>query len=385
MHRLLPPSLGLLFALGCPAQTFVVDANNGPGTNFTTLTAAVAAVPSGSVLSVRAGIYAGVTIDAMSLEILGEPGARIDAQPGSNSKVVSVVNLQPAQRVRVSGFELSTTSYYYAVTAESVNCQGLVCFEDLRCVTSTQVYISLRFVNSDRVLVRDVTSNTGWVGATCQQSNVSFEDCRLGVPLAGPVGSAAPLYVTGGSVQLANSSVRASGGFSSHAVSMQGGELRLLGTTVLTAGAPPPPPLWWVPHELAGSGTVRLDPSVTLTTGMVEAGITVVTQAMPSLRSSGTATTIDAELTGPNSALGAIAVSLPGPRVVLPLFQDAVWLDGSSLIWVGLGVLGPSLPVTGWLPWTIGPAPGLVAVWQGVVFDPATGWQVSNPSLAVLP
>src|SRR5437762_9224013 len=39
------------------AQTFIVDAANGPGTNFTEIATAVAAVPDGAVLMVRAGSY----------------------------------------------------------------------------------------------------------------------------------------------------------------------------------------------------------------------------------------------------------------------------------------------------------------------------------------
>ncbi len=39
----------LTFAVAAASQTFVVDAGNGPGTNFTSIAAAVAAVPDGPV------------------------------------------------------------------------------------------------------------------------------------------------------------------------------------------------------------------------------------------------------------------------------------------------------------------------------------------------
>ncbi len=41
--------IGLLCAAGVlPAQTFVVDVNNGPGTHFTSVQAAITAVPDGA-------------------------------------------------------------------------------------------------------------------------------------------------------------------------------------------------------------------------------------------------------------------------------------------------------------------------------------------------
>ena len=38
-----------------PAQTFIVDASNGPNANFTSIVAAVSAVPDGATLVVLAG------------------------------------------------------------------------------------------------------------------------------------------------------------------------------------------------------------------------------------------------------------------------------------------------------------------------------------------
>jgi pectin methylesterase-like acyl-CoA thioesterase len=64
-----------LLSLAAGAQTFVVDAANGPGAHFTEITAALQAVPEGAVLRVRAGDYASFTIDGRSVTVLGEPGA----------------------------------------------------------------------------------------------------------------------------------------------------------------------------------------------------------------------------------------------------------------------------------------------------------------------
>ena len=58
----------------CFAQSvIVVDASNGPGTNFTSLPTAVAAAGEGDVLIVRPGNYAPTTIDGKSLTLVGRP------------------------------------------------------------------------------------------------------------------------------------------------------------------------------------------------------------------------------------------------------------------------------------------------------------------------
>jgi hypothetical protein len=55
-----------------PAQVFIVDQNNGPGTHFTGLPEAVLAAPSGATLHVRPGQYSAFTLANKSLTIIGE-------------------------------------------------------------------------------------------------------------------------------------------------------------------------------------------------------------------------------------------------------------------------------------------------------------------------
>ncbi|HEX6812687.1 MAG TPA: hypothetical protein VF384_13755, partial [Planctomycetota bacterium] len=72
--RLASSALVLLVAGIARCQTYVVDAAGGPAANFTSIAAAVAAVPDGSVLVVRSGTYAGFTIDNKGLTVLADPG-----------------------------------------------------------------------------------------------------------------------------------------------------------------------------------------------------------------------------------------------------------------------------------------------------------------------
>ena len=82
-------------------------------------------------------------------------------------------------------------------------------------------------------------------------------------------------------------------------------------------------------------------------------------------------------------AAGAIAIALPGPRWLVPGATDALWLDGGSMAFLAFGVLGPT-PLTRTLPWSGGFVAGTRTVWQGASLD-ATGLQISNPSVLILP
>src|SRR5262245_22482850 len=81
-------------------QTFVVDAGNGPGANFTSIAAAIAAVPDGATLLVRAGTYAPFTVDAKGLTILGDPGVVVGGS-------VAVRNIAAGQAVTIRELQTS--------------------------------------------------------------------------------------------------------------------------------------------------------------------------------------------------------------------------------------------------------------------------------------
>jgi len=65
------PRALLLGSAACFAQTYVVDAQNGPGANFVEISQAVATVPDGAVLVVRPGAYQGFAINGKSIAVLG--------------------------------------------------------------------------------------------------------------------------------------------------------------------------------------------------------------------------------------------------------------------------------------------------------------------------
>lgn len=80
MHPIL---VGLSLSCALSAQTFVVDAAGGPGSNFTDIAAAVAAVPDGATLLVRPGSHGGFAIAGKGIALLAQPGAVVgDAWAG---------------------------------------------------------------------------------------------------------------------------------------------------------------------------------------------------------------------------------------------------------------------------------------------------------------
>src|SRR5687767_13350498 len=98
----------LLLAAFLPT-IWIVDAANGPGTNFTSLPAAVAAASSGDTLIVRQGTYATFTVGGKALTMRGAgTGATIVMAAASwNQTVISGV--PPGQSFYVSGMAFVPT------------------------------------------------------------------------------------------------------------------------------------------------------------------------------------------------------------------------------------------------------------------------------------
>lgn len=118
-----PLFVGVVLQTALSSQTFIVDAANGPGTNFTSLPAAAAAVPDGAVLIVRPGSYAGFAITQKGLAVLADPG------------VIVTSTIQVSNNLSHQAFVLRDVSWPVpplAVPCVSVaNCAGPVLLEEL--------------------------------------------------------------------------------------------------------------------------------------------------------------------------------------------------------------------------------------------------------------
>jgi hypothetical protein len=363
----------VLLASMASAQTFVVDAAGGPGTDFPDIASAVAAVPDGAVLVVREGLYGSFAITAKSLTILGESGARI----GTNALVatsITIDGLAAGQRVALRGL---TYRSHFTVSGDVTcqNCLGSILLDGIAQEHGSGAF-RLDVDQCAQVQVNHCLfhgANASY-GARVVASDVHFVDTRLqgGSPGPGMAGLPA-LQQVGGRVQLAGSflagglGVFGAGGSS---ISMLAGDLRVLPGTSLLPGSGSPAGL-----QIAGAGVARIDPAVTTT--QVAPGITWAAVAMPAVTCTGGAldAPVFATMDGPAGDLGLLAIGTPGGPAFVPGWADPLWIN--PMFVVDFAVLGAPFVASVFLP----PDPTLVGLsfgWQGFSIDANFAFQVSN-------
>ncbi|MCU0865281.1 MAG: hypothetical protein MUC36_15975 [Planctomycetes bacterium] len=325
-------------------QIFVVDASSGPGTNFTSIQAAVLTVPDGSTLVVRAGSYTPVLIDGKGLAILADPGVAV-----SNSTFgppsLEIRNTQLNQPVTVSGLKGSLVSGSRPFSMVITNAAGAVTLDGVAATASIDLGPVLWVTGSRQVDVRNWTLLGGRYSAPAliYSSVVVFERCSLVgedgyfIKAAGFAGLAA-VWANNSNVQLIHSSARGGDGavlspFSvagAPAVQLTASTLRAVGlpSHVLlggTGGAPQLP-------SIAGTGTARVDPQITMA-GPVAAGIVLQRPTMPGLLADSAAPggVLTIERVGAPGVWCAVAISLRAPSSALPGVVDPIWIDASSV------------------------------------------------------
>ncbi|HZN41781.1 MAG TPA: hypothetical protein VFD82_23455 [Planctomycetota bacterium] len=366
----------LSLAVAAATQTFIVDSASGPGTNFTDIPPAVAAVPDGAVLLVRPGNYSQFTIDGKSLAVLGEPGAAVASALGP-----TIVNLLPHQAVVLRALDLaSPLGSGFPVGVTCLNNQGVVRLASLRTAPGLH---GLSVQQCDSVFVDDCTFHRQ---ATLVASTVVFTNCSLNASML--VMSPA-LVQQGGRTQLVGCQVAGLTPPQQPFVSpiqLNGGDVRVLGGGVVASYA-----LLGLPSAaITGTGTVRLDPSVSVQGGpqLFAPGITATVQAMPHVTATGglLGGTSTAALHGPNGHLGVLAVGFAGPEIDLPsVFGDPLFWAQGTAVTLSAGVPAPSQPVTGQVAIPGNPVfVGLQLLYQGITWDAAAGLQISNPAVGVV-
>ena len=368
--RAVIPYFALLLASFVPAQTYIVDVTGGPGTHFTTIAAAVAAVPDGAVIVVRPGTYSHFTIGNKSLKLLADPGAIVTS---FSFPQISVSGLQATKSVVLSGFVVRPPLGQGSVLVVLNACAGSVLIDRMNLGAGEPGWFQA--MSCDRVLVRDMPTTGPTLKCDLTSCNTVMERC---VFTAGLIGTA--MTVTGGTLQLVDCSAQA--GFPTtsavaHAVHLQGGDLRLLGNTTLNAIVASSS------FTVGGSGTVRYDSTVVVAAPMFEPTIGATQLVMPTVTTAFATGLATATVAGAPGHLVAAAVALPGPLVSLPGL-DPIWLDPATFTPIGVGVLGTS-PFVAQMPWTPGAVPAVRAVFQALTFDPVAGFAFSNPSFVLLP
>ncbi len=356
-------------ASGLVAQSYVVDVNGGAGANFTSLTAAVAAVPDGSILRVRPGDYIeSVVVVAKGLTITGDVGASIVAPPGLPA--LHVLGLGPAQVFVVRGLAMRAAVSGTAEVRLEYD-QGLVFLDGAGGFMQSRLYAT----HCDALLVsRCYWFDPALPAATFDTCRAVLDDCTVG-----------GLQQNGGDLQLAGGSVAGLAntlGLGGTAVTMQGGALRVLGARLYGGFSLVAPGL-----AIGGTGSVRctpdtllqgasppVAPSIAMVTGsMPHAAISWITGSFYSVYATGTV----GELAFLVGAARALPQTLPG--------LDALWLDAATARIETAGVLtGGAFASFVVLP-TSPALSGLSIVWQVVSFAQNGALSVSNPTWLVVP
>jgi hypothetical protein len=354
-------ALATLSIPGLVAQTFVVDAANGPGTHFAEIAAAVAAVPDGAVLIVRAGDYLGFIISGKGLTIIGEAGARAGA--------FTISNTAPTQRVIIRDVAFRPSFAH----AQCQSCQGTVLLQRIgvpgnglgaltvqQCAQVVVDHCGPFVLPGGRPMLFS-QSNTVCIGCDALDS---------GAPAADVYGGTLQLIdcdLTGGSVTQTLPYPAALNLASGAQVRMTGGSI--------TATAP----FGGNPIAIFGNGAMRIDPSVAVAGPMV--GVTVVASPLAAVVGSGGSigTMATATMRGPAGHLGVLLLGTVGSPIAVLGIDNEIWLAVGSVP-MAAGIFGPSLAGAVTVP-NNPLLLGSLFGWQGVTLGPAGGLAMTNPAL----
>ncbi len=335
MHLLfqMPLSLAALaLATSLTAQrTWVVDANNGPGTDFVDLPPAIAQAVDGDIVTVRSGTYRPF-VTSKGLSLLGESGATIAS---SISDFCSVSNLAAGKRFVMRGITFtdaspfSLSSYYLVID----QCRGAVHLDGLATAGVRSVLVLLR--SCGLVTVSHITATSG---IEIESSRVSLHDASLQV-----AGLAAALRLTNSTVEATEVNLRGSPGHPHinpyPGVLMLSSTLEVRGTVASliaggTASSAQAPAIW------SDGPTLRLDPKIRLIGGIE--GVTPTIAAMPALRvvSGQLGGTKRFDLSTQPQQLAVIFGALPMNPIDTNIGR--VWLDLPTLFVVGAMVVDAS-------------------------------------------
>ncbi|MFN9703224.1 MAG: hypothetical protein ACK595_00185 [Planctomycetota bacterium] len=408
------PLTSICLATTAIAQgTYVVDIANGPGTNYTQIQAAVTAVPNGSVLRVRQGIYAPVTVSGKAIAILCDAGARVG---DPTLPFLRIQGTQSNQPVLVQGLVPTVGT----PGAQITNANGPVIHDGSGQVvqaTMTQFSASATVVisNSLQVAIRNATilggvssgpsavNGIAYEACNVVASTVTIETCTLrGMNASSTIGGFSPgrpgLVAANSRIMLTGCTIAGGNGVMSPppfptpggaAISSSSCLLHVRGDSLanLTGGVAPGystiPPTQY--PAIAGTGSLWIDPAVQLT-GTVATTLATTTAAMPRMAASVGVIggILFARRDGPPGTFSAVALSLPAAATTTPGIADPIWLDGTNFFVATFGIA----PANG-LSTTINvpnqpSLAGFLLAWQAADFGPNGIAAVSNPSLTFL-
>jgi hypothetical protein len=345
------------------AQFYVVDAAGGAGSSFTQIADAVAAVPTGSVLEVRPGVYTPFTITGKSVAILGGPGVRVYGLLGPT---VGVAGLASTDTVVLRGLELAAVTVVARLSCS--NSAGTILVEGCRSDPTTSLVGGQLFATQCQGLhLRDCTfQSTGYFEVALQldRSNVTVRGGSFVATNAVPVGA------TSSTLDVAGTYIGA--GLVAPTIALHQSHLDVRSTASLAAsngrGA-----------IAAGSGSVALDPAATLVNPPLQPfapSLTLVVAALPTLAATtGTRGGLATAQLAAAGQLAVLAVGMPSTPQIVTSIGQTTWLAPGTAVSVAVGV--PPLSGSYAVPnasWVL----GVTLAWQGAALG-NSGVQLSNP------
>jgi hypothetical protein len=348
----------LLTTLGT-AQTYIVDAAGGTGSQFTSIAAAVATVPSGAVLQVRAGTYAPFSIVGKGLSILGLGGVQISGTFFA-PVTITVSGTSGSQSVVLRDLFLSVPlGGPHRIDCNS--CQGPVFIQRVGMDTTYGAAREIRAQLCSQVFVEasgPFASSQGGAGIDLLGSKAVIHSCVSQSGGAGLRANISQLQITDCTL----------GGLPT--LSLNAATVRIAGTSTLLQGLGP---------TINGSGTVLVDPAVVIM-GTSTVSYTVAGQSTVAATGGSLGTPVNATMRGPAGHLGVLYLGRLGPPQPLAGFQHDSWLAAGSGVAGALGVFGPPLTSSVLVP--ANPLLlGSLFVWQGATYDPVAGFAASIPAL----
>jgi hypothetical protein len=145
-------ALALLLASLPGQRTWIVDASNGPGTDFTDLPPAVVAAAAGDHLLVRPGDYRTPARITMPLRIRGEPGARVMLAP-LPPRSFEIAGIAAGQTFVLHGLEVLGPGFSILGGVKVAGCDGVVVLSALRIATEDRGIPALHLVDSRAVVL----------------------------------------------------------------------------------------------------------------------------------------------------------------------------------------------------------------------------------------
>lgn len=377
MPRISLPSLAASLAL-CPlawGQTYIVDATGGPGSNFTDLPAAVAAVPDGAVLVVRAGHYSSFSIQAKALTVLGDAGVTFgEATSGS----LLIGNLAANQRVFVRGLSTSLPAGNQSdiLAIQLTNCAGSVVLDQVSQGLGGSTQIDVTNCAQVQLVGCTIGGHAADYVLNTWNSDTAVVDCWF--QSGGMAFYTGTIRCHGGRLHVTNSVISNSAssfGIGHDAVRIDLCDVRIDGGSVLTAGTGPSPALTGWPVN--GNGTLRVAPGVAMYGTPIPATIAVTTLDLPALHADGgdLGGTAQATLSGTANQAGVVALGQPGAPTALPMVVDELWVANAFILQAG--VLATPLTASVTVP-SLPSLRGLCFAWQGATIDPTNGLVLSN-------